>query len=247
MGRGLTLATDIICGFPGETDEDFAGTMRLVEKYKFPVLNISQFYARPGTPAAKMRRVPNGVAKARSRRLTKLFEAVGSGGVRVGSEGGAPSVKDETTTTTTRRRRRRRRRMTTTTTRRRSGGKNGKEVAAAVARGGRRRSIPPRSAALLTSPHAHLVGRAGQGVDQHRAGHANAENPMQFTVGHTKAYIKVYCRSTRGSCRRLRGEHHRGESLASDGRGCVVPQSSPTTSADGALHTLRFLRCVEGW
>jgi threonylcarbamoyladenosine tRNA methylthiotransferase CDKAL1 len=35
------LATDIICGFPTETDEDFVGTMKLVEKYKFPVLNIS--------------------------------------------------------------------------------------------------------------------------------------------------------------------------------------------------------------
>jgi threonylcarbamoyladenosine tRNA methylthiotransferase CDKAL1 len=37
----ITLATDIICGFPTETDEDFVGTMKLVEKYKFPVLNIS--------------------------------------------------------------------------------------------------------------------------------------------------------------------------------------------------------------
>ena len=37
----ITLATDIICGFPTETDEDFEETMKLVEKYKFPVLNIS--------------------------------------------------------------------------------------------------------------------------------------------------------------------------------------------------------------
>ncbi len=43
-------------GFPGETDEDFEATMQLIEDYKFPVLNISKFYARPGTPAAKMER-----------------------------------------------------------------------------------------------------------------------------------------------------------------------------------------------
>lgn len=82
----MTLATDVICGFPGESDQDFEDTMTLVEKYRFPVLNISQFYARPGTPAAKMRRVPNGVAKARSRRLTRFFEALGPHKVLLGQE-----------------------------------------------------------------------------------------------------------------------------------------------------------------
>ena len=43
---GMTLATDIICGFPGETEEQFQDTLKMVEKYKFPVLNISQFYPR---------------------------------------------------------------------------------------------------------------------------------------------------------------------------------------------------------
>lgn len=37
----MTIATDIICGFPTETSEDFEDTLKLVEKYKFPVLNIS--------------------------------------------------------------------------------------------------------------------------------------------------------------------------------------------------------------
>ncbi len=53
----LELATDIICGFPGETDEDFEATMALVRKYRFPHTHISQFYPRPGTPAARMKKV----------------------------------------------------------------------------------------------------------------------------------------------------------------------------------------------
>jgi len=48
--------------------------MELVEKYRFHIMNISQFYPRPGTPAAKMKRVPTQVVKNRSRKLTKLFE-----------------------------------------------------------------------------------------------------------------------------------------------------------------------------
>ncbi|CAH0480341.1 unnamed protein product [Peronospora belbahrii] len=70
----LTLATDIICGFPTETEEHFDETMELVEKYRFHIMNISQFYPRPGTPAAKMKRVPTQIVKNRSRKLTKLFE-----------------------------------------------------------------------------------------------------------------------------------------------------------------------------
>ncbi|VDP99137.1 unnamed protein product [Trichobilharzia regenti] len=52
----LTIATDIICGFPNETENDFNQTVQLIEKYHFPVLHINQFFARPGTPAANMQR-----------------------------------------------------------------------------------------------------------------------------------------------------------------------------------------------
>ncbi len=55
---GVTIATDIICGFPGETEEDFQETLDLVKLYRFPSLFINQFYPRPGTPAAKMEQVP---------------------------------------------------------------------------------------------------------------------------------------------------------------------------------------------
>lgn len=71
----MTLATDIICGFPTETEEHFKETLDLVEKYKFPVLNISQFYPRPGTVAAKWKKVPTADVKKRSSALTKLFDS----------------------------------------------------------------------------------------------------------------------------------------------------------------------------
>lgn len=83
---GLTLATDIICGFPGETEDEFADTLALVERYRFPVLNISQFYPRPGTPAAKMRRLPTQVVKDRSRRLSALFESYKPFGALLGKQ-----------------------------------------------------------------------------------------------------------------------------------------------------------------
>lgn len=69
---GITLATDIICGFPGETDQDFQETVKLVEDYKFPSLFINQFYPRPGTPAAKMVQVPAQVVRYFSHKVFNL-------------------------------------------------------------------------------------------------------------------------------------------------------------------------------
>ncbi|CAL8070038.1 unnamed protein product [Orchesella dallaii] len=69
----ITIATDIICGYPTETDEDFKLTYELVNKYKFPVLFINQFYPRPGTVAAKLKRIPTHIVKARTRQLNELF------------------------------------------------------------------------------------------------------------------------------------------------------------------------------
>lgn len=69
----ISIATDIICGFPTETDEDFEDTLKLCEEFKFEAVNISQFYPRPGTPAARMKRVPTQSVKERSRKITKLF------------------------------------------------------------------------------------------------------------------------------------------------------------------------------
>ncbi|XP_027265116.1 threonylcarbamoyladenosine tRNA methylthiotransferase isoform X3 [Cricetulus griseus] len=72
---GITIATDIICGFPGETDQDFQETLKLVEEYKFPSLFINQFYPRPGTPAAKAEQVPAHVKKQRTKDLSRVFHS----------------------------------------------------------------------------------------------------------------------------------------------------------------------------
>lgn len=72
---GITIATDIICGFPTETEEDFKQTIELCSRYKFPSLFINQFYPRPGTPAAKMQRIPTKEVKQRSRQLTEVFQS----------------------------------------------------------------------------------------------------------------------------------------------------------------------------
>ncbi|XP_065060758.1 threonylcarbamoyladenosine tRNA methylthiotransferase-like [Rhopilema esculentum] len=72
---GITIATDFICGFPTETDQDFEDSCSLVEEYKFPSLFINQFYPRPGTPAARLKRLANNVVKNRTRRLTNIFQS----------------------------------------------------------------------------------------------------------------------------------------------------------------------------
>lgn len=72
---GLTVATDIICGFPTETEADFEETMTLCQKYQFPSLFINQFFSRPGTPAARMPKVPAQEVKKRTKRLWEFFHS----------------------------------------------------------------------------------------------------------------------------------------------------------------------------
>merc|ERR1712187_447396 len=67
------IATDVICGFPAEGEEDHRASLQLVEDFHFPAVNISQFYPRPGTPAARMKKLPGSTVKRRSTEMTQLF------------------------------------------------------------------------------------------------------------------------------------------------------------------------------
>ncbi|HLR05693.1 MAG TPA: MiaB/RimO family radical SAM methylthiotransferase, partial [Pyrinomonadaceae bacterium] len=53
-GRRLAITSDIIVGFPGETEADFQDTMALVEQVEYDALYIFKYSERPGTPAAKL-------------------------------------------------------------------------------------------------------------------------------------------------------------------------------------------------
>lgn len=73
----MTIATDVICGFPGETTEAFENTVRLIEKVKPDVINVSKFFPRPNTPAVKLEpRIPSNEIRRRSKRMSDLVKQV---------------------------------------------------------------------------------------------------------------------------------------------------------------------------
>ena len=75
----VVLTTDIIVGFPGETDEDFAKTLKYVETMRFAHAHIFPFSARPGTAAASFADpVSHEVKKARSRQMHALVARTGA-------------------------------------------------------------------------------------------------------------------------------------------------------------------------
>jgi len=76
---GITLATDVICGFPGESEEAFERTVSLIEGIKPDIVNISKFFSRPRTAAEGMKpRVAPQEITARSRRMANLVRKISS-------------------------------------------------------------------------------------------------------------------------------------------------------------------------
>ena len=69
---GISLTSDFIVGFPGETDADFAQTMRLVEDVGFDGAFSFAYSPRPGTPAASLRDpVPARCSRCASKRCRR--------------------------------------------------------------------------------------------------------------------------------------------------------------------------------
>ncbi len=69
----LTISTDIICGFPGETEYDFHRTVNLIKWLNPEILNISKYTPRPGTKAKDMEQINSRTIKERSIGLSNVF------------------------------------------------------------------------------------------------------------------------------------------------------------------------------
>jgi tRNA-2-methylthio-N6-dimethylallyladenosine synthase len=73
----IAVSTDVIVGFPGETEEDFGGTLEVVERARFDQAYTFQYSPRPGTRAATMPdQVPKETVQERFDRLVALQEAI---------------------------------------------------------------------------------------------------------------------------------------------------------------------------
>ena len=71
------VTTDLIVGFPGETEEEFRETLDFIQKCAFSAMHIFPYSRRPGTPAAKLPgQVPNAVKEERARRAAQAARAM---------------------------------------------------------------------------------------------------------------------------------------------------------------------------
>ncbi len=69
----ITIVTDVIVGFPEETEENFLETMMLIRRLQPDKVNVTRFSRRPGTTAADLYDMPDRIKKERSRRVTRLW------------------------------------------------------------------------------------------------------------------------------------------------------------------------------
>ena len=76
------VTTDLIAGFPEETEEEFAQTLAFIQKCGFAKMHIFPYSVRPGTPAAKMAQVPKAVKAERARRAAAAAEEMRSSYLR---------------------------------------------------------------------------------------------------------------------------------------------------------------------
>jgi MiaB/RimO family radical SAM methylthiotransferase len=72
----ICLSTDIIVGFPTETDADFKKTVELIKIVRPDIINVSKFYPRPNTAAARMKLLTTETLKKRSVALSKVCRKI---------------------------------------------------------------------------------------------------------------------------------------------------------------------------
>lgn len=75
--KNLAITTDVIVGFPGETEQDFEDTCNFIKVVRFQELHVFPFSSRTGTVASKMKNQVNGaIKKARVKRLLELSDTL---------------------------------------------------------------------------------------------------------------------------------------------------------------------------
>ena len=74
--ENFTISTDIIVGFPSETEEDFQKTLSLLDETKPDVVNLSKYSARPGTDAAELKQIDAAEIKRRSKVIFKQINKI---------------------------------------------------------------------------------------------------------------------------------------------------------------------------
>ncbi len=73
----ITLSTDLIVGFPGETEVEFQRSVALIKRIKPDIVNLSKFSPRPGTRASKMKQLDNRIVKERSKAMAEIVSEIG--------------------------------------------------------------------------------------------------------------------------------------------------------------------------
>ena len=72
----ITIATDIITGFPGETEDDFELTLKLIQDLEIDIINTSKFSPRPGTKAVEFKRIDQDTILKRSEKLHRIVKQI---------------------------------------------------------------------------------------------------------------------------------------------------------------------------
>ena len=71
---GVAITTDLITGFPGETEEEFGKTLRFIRQCGFAAMHVFPYSVRPGTKAAEMEQLPPAVKEERAARASAVAQ-----------------------------------------------------------------------------------------------------------------------------------------------------------------------------
>ena len=74
--ENFTISTDVIVGFPTETEDDFEQTLELLQETKPDIVNLSRYSRRPGTDAAEMKQIDVSEIKRRSKIMYELISKI---------------------------------------------------------------------------------------------------------------------------------------------------------------------------